>query len=178
MIILETERLILRQWQDSDIPQMVDINADEQVMRFFPGTQDETRTRALIQKARDLYTKYGWGFYACQRRDSGAFIGTVGLSMATFEADFTPCIEILWRISSDHWGQGFAPEAAGAIVDDALNNRGIPEVVAFTPMINTPSIRVMQKIGMIAEPQRDFDHPLLPPEHPLRRHVFYAVTQS
>jgi RimJ/RimL family protein N-acetyltransferase len=104
-----------------------------------------------------------------------AFIGFVGLSRPSFSAHFTPCVEIGWRLSHEHWGHGYATEAARAAAWDGFERVGLREIVSFTAVANQRSRRVMQLLGMHRLEHEDFDHPLLPQGHPLRRHVLYRL---
>ena len=103
------------------------------------------------------------------------FVGFVGLSVPTFEAHFTPCVEVGWRLARAHWGRGYATEAAGAALTFGFSDVGLDEVVSFTVPHNRPSRRVMQRLGMRRDPAEDFEHPSLPEGHPLRRHVLYRL---
>jgi RimJ/RimL family protein N-acetyltransferase len=116
--------------------------------------------------------------WAVERLDTSAFIGFVGLSAPAWEADFTPCVEVGWRLDKPHWGVGFAPEAATAALKWGFANVELPgdEVLSFTTVANVNSQRVMEKIGMIRDPDADFDHPLLP-DWAERRHVLYRINR-
>jgi RimJ/RimL family protein N-acetyltransferase len=106
------------------------------------------------------------------------FIGFVGLSVPTFEAHFTPCVEIGWRLAQEHWGQGYATEAARAAIDFGFQKFELSEIVSFTVPDNLRSRAVMERIGMTRSPADDFDHPALPENHPLRRHVLYRKSRA
>jgi RimJ/RimL family protein N-acetyltransferase len=108
-------------------------------------------------------------------RGGAAFAGFVGLSVPRFEAHFAPCVEIGWRLAAQHWGHGYATEGARAALAFGFGTLGLEEIVAFTAPRNVRSRRVMEKIGMTYDPADDFDHPLLPEGHPLRRHVLYRI---
>jgi len=120
-------------------------------------------------------TNGGWGPFAVERREDGAFIGMVGLNRPGFTAAFTPCIELLWRIARTHEGNGYVTEAARAAADFAFNELAAPRIVAFTVPANMPSRAVMERLGMTRVADGDFDHPNLSEGHPLRRHVLYAI---
>ena len=106
------------------------------------------------------------------------FIGYVGLNIPTFEAAFTPCVEIGWRLAAGHWGKGYATEAARAVLDYGFGSLGLKEIVSFTVPANVRSQAVMQRIGMTRDPAGDFNHPHIPQGHPLRRHVLYRLPQN
>ena len=107
--------------------------------------------------------------------DRAPFAGFLGLSVPRFEAHFTPCVEIGWRLGAAHWGHGYATEGARAVLDCAFELLGLEAVISFTAPGNARSRRVMERIGMTYDPADDFDHPLLPDGHPLRRHVLYRI---
>ncbi len=173
MIYIETPRLLLRDWSDADLPLFAAMNADPAVMEFFPGTLTPAESEAFYRRIRDEFADSGYGLYAVERKIDGCFIGYTGLHRALFEADFTPCIEIGWRLCHAAWGNGFAPEAAAAVLDYAFGLLGMTEVCSFTAAVNLRSQRVMEKIGM--EPAGRFVHPSLPRESPLSEHVLYRA---
>ena len=178
MKILETDRLILRTWSDHDLQPMLEINQDPKVMEYFPGLQDLEVTKNFIAKVNNHFDKYGYSLYATVRKDTDEFIGFLGLLMAGFEACFTPATEIGWRLSTKHWGQGFATESAAVVLDYAFRELKLPEIVSFTSAGNAKSIRVMQKIGLQHNARDDFDHPKLDDASILKRHVLYRLTRQ
>lgn len=183
MSIIETPRLILRTFEDSDIESMLAINQDEQVMRYFPSTVDEEGTRALVAHIQKHYETYGYCLYATELKSDNTFIGFVGLNVPFFEIpnfkpQGQPTVEIGWRLSSSHWGKGYAPEAATHVLKLAFEEIGLDEVISFTAKINQPSIRVMEKIGLTNNPQDNFIHPKLDKASPLLEHVLYRLTKS
>ena len=177
MIILRTKRLILRAWKEQDLDPMLVVNQDPLVCEFFFFFLDRDATKALIQRFINHYKKYGFTAYAVKLKSNGKFIGFVGLLVVSFEAHFTPAIEIGWRLGSQHWGQGYATEAAKAIVDLAFTTLKLEEVVSFTVENNIRSRRVMEKICMYHNPHDDFDHPKLPKNNPLCPHVLYRLSR-
>lgn len=177
-IIIETARLILRTWTQNDLDPMVLINQDPKVMEHFPSTPTPEETQQFLQKIVDHNNKHGFSLYAVERKDTHEFIGFIGLFCPSFEAHFTPSVEIGWRLASQHWGQGFAPEGAQAVLDYAFHVLNIPEVVSFTTVKNQNSRRVMEKIGLHHDVNDDFNHPNLTEESPLRHHVLYRLDQK
>lgn len=178
MKILETDRLILRTWQTEDIAPMAAINQDPKVMEYFPVLQDLEKTKQLINKFTQHFEEHGYTFYAVELKEDHTFIGFVGLSMASFEAHFTPAIEIGWRIASKYWGKGYATEAAQAVLHYAFTQLNLDEVVSFTVEDNTRSWRVMEKIGLRRSEADNFDHPNVDKDSPLRRHVLYRLRKD
>jgi RimJ/RimL family protein N-acetyltransferase len=171
--ILETQRLILRHWRDSDLEPMAAINQDPQVMEHFPAPRTLEETRNFIAINKPLYDQVGYFIYAVELKDNHELIGFVGLQPVGEEMPFAPAVEILWRIGTKYWGKGYATEAAQAVVDHAFNNLELDELVAFTTTTNTRSEKLMQRLGFTRSEGDDFDHPKIAEGHKLRRHIFY-----
>jgi RimJ/RimL family protein N-acetyltransferase len=176
--MIRTSRLILREWRDSDLEAFAAFNADARVREYFPSLMTRAESQASMDRMRAHQAEYGFGFWAIDVPGVADCVGMCGLAWARFEAHFTPCVEIGWRIAHAHWGQGYAPEAARASLDYGFETLGLDEIVAFAVVANTKSRRVMEKIGMTYDPADDFDHPILAPGHPLRRHVLYRITNG
>ena len=172
-VFFETPRLILRDWSENDLGPFARMNADPRVMEFFPHPLDDRQTRDFYQRIRTEIDRQGYGLWALEDKQDGRFIGFTGFHAVGFEAFFTPAIEIGWRLCHDVWGQGLASEAAAACLSYGEQVLGLHEICSFTTVVNRRSQRVMQKIGM--ERIAEFDHPRLPIEHPLSRHVLYRV---
>jgi RimJ/RimL family protein N-acetyltransferase len=174
---LTTERLILRQWRESDLEPFAAMNADPEVMRFFPRRLDREQSDAMAHRLSLFLDEHGWGLWAVEVPDLAPFIGFIGLSPPPFEAHFTPAVEVGWRLDKAYWGRGYAPEGARAALDYAFGALGLDEVVSMTIAPNEPSQRVMRKLGLTRDPADDFDHPNLPDwEH--QRHVLYRITRA
>ncbi len=172
MIYAETERLILRSWKSKYLSLFADMNKDHRVMRYFPASLSEAETEAFYNRIQDEFNRKGWGLYAVVIKSTGEFIGYVGLHEIGFEADFTPGIEIGWRLAADYHNQGYATEAAKSVLKLAEES-GIGCLYSFTAKINISSERVMQKIGMTKV--GEFDHPKLPKDSSLLTHVLYKI---
>lgn len=168
MTHIETSRLILRRWRDSDREPFAAMNADPLVMRFFPSTLTRAESDAMIDRAEAAIACQGFGFLAAELRETAELIGFIGVGAPSFQAHFTPCVEIGWRLASPYWNRGLATEGAREIV--RLWRGGL---VSFTVPANPASRRVMEKLGFTHDPADDFDHPRIPEGHPLRRHVLY-----
>ena len=175
MIVAKTERLILRQWLRSDREPFSRLNADPRVMEFMPGLLTPEKSEALADRIEDHFRQHSFGLCAVELRRDDSFIGFIGLNIPSFEAHFTPCVEIGWRLSADCWGQGLATEGAREMVRYASEHIEIGTLVSFTVPANSRSRRVMEKLGMTHSPSDDFDHPALPKDHPLRKHVLYRM---
>lgn len=168
----ETSRLILRSWKPEDLPLFVAINRDARVMKYFPALLTETETVAFYDRIKEELDRNGWGLYAVELKSTGQFIGYVGLHEIGFEADFTPGVEIGWRLAAEYHNHGYATEAAEEVLKLA-KSCGIKSLYSFTAKINLPSERVMQKIGM--EKVGEFNHPKLSTDSLLCRHVLYQI---
>jgi RimJ/RimL family protein N-acetyltransferase len=174
---LRTERLLLRAWRDSDREPFAAMNADPVVMQHFPTTLTRAQSDAMIERQRERWAAGDPALWAAERTDTGEFIGFIGLALPHFDAPFTPCVEVGWRLAADHWGHGFAPEGATAAMVHGFDVLALDEIVSFTSPGNANSRRVMEKLGLHHDPADDFDHPNLPPGHRLRRHVLYRVAR-
>ncbi len=173
MTYVETPRLILRPWRDADREPFAGMNADPRVMRYFPSTLTRAESDDLADRAGAFLAEHGFGPLAAELRETGEFIGYIGLWIPTFEAHFTPCVEIGWRLATAHWNRGLATEGAREIL-----RRWTGPLVSFTTVGNLPSRRVMEKIGLVHDPADDFDHPRIPEGHPQRRHVLYRTPET
>lgn len=172
---LRTDRLLLRSWQEEDLAPFAALNADPEVMRYFPSTLARAASDGLAGRIRDRFAADDIGLYAVQVLASGQFIGFTGLSQATFAAPFTPAVEVGWRLARPAWGHGYATEAPRAAVDDGFDRVALAEIVSFTAVANDRSQAVMRRLGMRRDPKDDFEHPSLPAGHDLRRHVLYRL---
>jgi RimJ/RimL family protein N-acetyltransferase len=171
--VLETERLLLREWHVHDRAPFAHLNADPVVMEHFPATMSTEESDAFVDSIESSWSK-GFGLWAVEERATSEFIGYTGFASPSFETSFTPCIEIGWRFAAHTWGAGRATEAARAAIEWATENLRPPrdEIVSFTTTENHRSRRVMEKIGLVRDEAADFDHPRLPHwEH--KRHVLY-----
>jgi RimJ/RimL family protein N-acetyltransferase len=174
---LETQRLYLRTWQAGDLLPFTALNQDSAVLEHLPGPLSKEETEAFIRRITTHFTTHGFGLWACELKENGAFIGYVGLNIPNFSAAFTPCVEIGWRLASGHWGKGYATEAARQVMQAGFEQLGLPEIVSFTVPHNFRSRRVMEKLGMIYDASGDFSHPNLPHDHPLSTHVLYRQSR-
>ena len=175
---LRTPRLLLRRWRPEDREPFVALNSDPRVMEHFPGSYLPEGTDRMIARIEAHFNERGFGMWAVEIIDVAPFAGFIGLSVPRFEAHFTPCVEIGWRLAAEHWGNGYATEGARAALDFGFTHLGLEEIVSFTVPENQRSRRVMEKIGISHDEAGDFEHPLLPEGHPLRRHVLYRIARS
>lgn len=167
----------LRAWRASDREPFAELNADPEVMRHFPATLTREQSDAMVERIVAHHHRAGFGLWALDV--DGRFAGFVGLSTASFDAPFTPAVEIGWRLARWSWGRGAATASARRVLD-AAPTLGIAEVVSFTATTNARSIAVMQRLGMVRDLEGDFEHPAVPVGHVLRPHVLYrfATTRS
>ncbi|HWL44674.1 MAG TPA: GNAT family N-acetyltransferase [Ilumatobacter sp.] len=170
--VVTTERLVLRRWRESDRPAFRALNADPQVMATIGPPMSSEQSDAFMDRIEVGFDQHGFGLW-CVELD-GEPIGFTGLSVPWFRDG----VEVGWRIRSEHWGRGYAPEAATACLGVAFGQLGFDEVISFTAVTNRNSQRVMAKIGLTRDPEADFDHPSVPEGNPLRPHVLYRITQA
>lgn len=175
---IKTERLTLRPWQPKDSEPFAALNQDSAVAEFFPKILSKKESDELITKIKNEYAEHGFGLMAVELNSNHKFIGFIGLSIPSFQSNFTPCVEIGWRIAKKYWGQGLATEGAKAVLNYAFQELKLEEVVSFTAKNNIRSIRVMEKIGMKHDKNRDFLHPKLPNNHALAAHVLYCINKK
>lgn len=174
---LETERLILRQWRDSDFEPFARLSSDPEVMKYYPDILNKKSSDIFVKRCQSLINKYGWGFWAVELKSNNKFIGFVGLHNPETELPFSPCTEIGWRLAKPYWGYGYATEAAKASLNYAFEKLNLSEVVSFTTPANVKSISVMKKLNMI-NTFSNFNHPNIADGHALQAHVLYKITNK
>ena len=177
-VILRSQRLILRPWRESDLPQIARMHADPRVMEFMPACLDRAASDAMVARLQAAIETRGYGFWAVEVSGSAEFIGFVGLNQPSFAAAFTPCVEVGWRLAHEYWGRGYATEAAREALRFGFQDLALPEIVSFTAAINERSWRVMRRLGMHHYQAEDFDHPAVPEGDRLRRHVLYRLSRE
>jgi RimJ/RimL family protein N-acetyltransferase len=175
--ILETRRLRLRGWHEQDLAPFAILNADPQVMEFLPQHLDRAESDALASRIRDHFARHGFGLWAVEAPGVANFIGFVGLSVPSFQAHFMPCVEIGWRLAHEHWGHGYAREAARAALAFGFRDLALDEIVSFTVPSNWRSRRVMERLSMRTSAADNFEHPARPEGHPLRSQVLYRLSK-
>jgi RimJ/RimL family protein N-acetyltransferase len=175
---LETERLILRGWCDHDLTAFAQMNSDPKVTELLQGPMTADQSSEMMGRLKANFAERGFGLWAVEVKASGSFAGFTGITVPRFEAAFTPCIEVGWRLAFEHWDKGYATEAAREAVRFGFEQAGLGEIVSFTTVANVRSRRVMEKLGMFRDPAEDFDHPALPVDHPIRPHVLYRLSKQ
>lgn len=177
---LDTGRLRLREWRPEDRPPFAALNADPEVMEYFPSVLSAAESDALADRIEGHFEQYGYGLWAVEPEQTGDFIGFVGLnrpdfSIPAFDGSAPPVVEIGWRLARSAWGQGYASEAARAALRFAFETLELPQIFSFTVPANRRSRRVMERIGLERHVPGDFQHPKLPVGHPLRQHALYRL---
>lgn len=174
--IFKSERLGFRNWIASDKLKMAEINADPKVMEYFPSTQNFQQTEAFIERMQKQFIENGFCYFAVDKLSDHKFIGFIGIAEQTFLSDFTPCVDIGWRLSQDEWGKGFATEGAKKCLNFAFNDIGLKKIMSICPIINDKSEHVMEKLGMIKT--MTFNHPLLEKYKELESCVLYEIERK
>lgn len=174
--IFESQRLGFRRWKDNDREGFAEMNANPEVMEFFPDMMTKDESDRLIERFEQHTEEKGFGVWAAERKEDGAFIGFIGLFEVDFDAGFQGAVEIGWRLDNKYWKRGYAAEGAKACLDYAFGVLGMDEICSFTTILNRPSETVMQRIGM--RKAGEFDHPNLAKDSPLKRHVLYKITAA
>lgn len=175
LIEIQTERLRLRQWRAADRAPLAALNADPRVMEFFPATLTRAESDEMADRCEALMKEQGWGPWAVESRVTQEFVGVVGLHIPSAELPFSPCVEILWRLAFEHWGKGFAVEAATAALSVGFEVLDLPEIVAFTTVHNRRSRAVMERLRM--QQAGVFEHPGLPIGSALRLHCWHRLAR-
>ena len=173
---LESSRVLLRGWKESDLAPWIALNLDPENLKYFPRTYSAEESRASFLRIRDLLNENSLGLWAAEEKSSGEFMGFVGLMQHNIPGiAFMPCCEIGWRLDRKYWGKGYATEAATVVLGYGLNELKLEEIFSFTAKGNLPSINVMRKIGMRERPELAFEHPRIPDESPVKSHIVYST---
>ena len=172
---VRTDRLLLRRWRPTDLEPFAALNADPEVMEYFPHTRTRAETKELIGVFEDQFERQGFGLWALEVSEHARFVGMVGLAVIAQGWVLESSVELGWRLARTEWGHGYATEAARAAVRFAFDELDLGEVVAMTSVDNLRSRRVMDRLGMVHDPSLDFDHPRFPAGHPHQRHVMYRL---
>ncbi len=172
-----TPRLQLRCWRDADRAPYATMNADHEVMKFFPALQSREASDSSIDAWRAQFAAQGWSNWAAELIDTGEFIGFVGLSVPRRALPCSPCVEIGWRLARPYWGRGLASEAASAALRVGFERIGLDEIVSVTALTNRRSRAVMERIGL-RDQRQDFEHPGVSEGHPLRPHCLYKIDHT
>jgi RimJ/RimL family protein N-acetyltransferase len=179
MMMLRTDRLLMRRWRDEDREPFAALNADPVVMEHYQGLMTRERSDAFVDRIEANWEQRGWGQWAIEVPGVAPFIGYVGLWPADFVTG-EPMVEVGWRLAREHWGHGYVTEAARETLRFGFEDVGLDEIVSFTVPQNERSWRVMERIGLRRDPPGDFDHPNVDAvAYPhLVRHVFYRLSRA
>jgi RimJ/RimL family protein N-acetyltransferase len=173
--MIVTERLVLRPPEPRDYEALFAVNGDPRVAAWLGGTQTREQSDAMLERNREHIASHGFGFWAIERAEDAAVVGLAGLLEMPEGFGPGPAIEAAWRLAPDAWGYGYATEAARAALDWGFAELKPPEIIAITAKMNLRSQAVMRRLGMAHEPERDFLHPRLAEDHPLRPHVTFSI---
>ena len=176
VIEIETDRLRLRQWKKEDFPGFAELNADVEVMKYYPDIMSELDSNDMAQRFEASLARRGWGYWVVEKPGEEKFMGFVGLNEPDYDLPVSPCVEIGWRLARKYWKQGFASEAANAVLKQAFENFGFTEIYSFTSVLNKKSQAVMERIGMI-NMNMNFEHPMIPKNSQLREHVLFKINK-
>ena len=177
IVELETKRLILRQWRKEDLDAFSSLNADPEVMEFFPSVLSKKESDEMAEKIEKLISNRGWGFWAVETKNEGEFIGFVGLHEPYYDLPFNPCVEIGWRLAKKHWGKGYATEAGNTALEFGFDKLKLSEVYSFATVHNMKSQAVMERLKL-KNTMSNFNHPVVPKDSPLREHVLYKIDKQ
>jgi RimJ/RimL family protein N-acetyltransferase len=175
---VRTSRLLLRRWRDADRSPFAALNADPRVMEHFPAPLTRRESDAMVDRLERHHEERGFGLWAVEVTGVAPFVGFVGLTYPHLPPPFVPEVEVGWRLACEHWGQGYATEGARAAVEVGFRRLSLAAIVSMTAPANVRSRHVMERLGMRRAPAEDFEHPRLPPGHPLLPHVLYRITRD
>jgi len=173
--LFTSDRLGFRNWIESDKLPFSKMNANKEVMKYFPSTLSKKESDSYVDKFHNHFVENGFTFFAVDELATSKFIGFIGLINTSFEAEFTPCVEIGWRLQKESWNKGFATEGAKRCLQYAFTELNIKEIYSITALDNSNSENVMLKIGM--EKQGTFEHPLLEDGHWLKTELLYKISK-
>jgi len=181
-VILRTDRLLLCPFSEADLAPFAALNSHPRVVESLGSSPTRAESDAMVTRFTEEMDREGWGLWAAEvvggTQDAASFVGMIGLHRVNPAVPCAPAVEIAWRLSPEHWGQGYATEGAAAALDYGLTGAALPEIVAFTTTLNVRSQAVMTRLGMRRDLEGDFDHPSVPEGSPLRRHVLFRIVAS
>jgi len=176
--VVTTARLVLRPFTDVDREPFFALNTHPDVVASLGTSPNRAESDAMVERYTAELEREGWGFWAVEVPGGAPFVGMVGLHRLPPWIPAAPAVEAGWRLHPDHWGHGYATEAAVASLRYGFGEAGLDEIVAYTTTVNARSQAVMERLGMVRDVDADFDHPQVPEGHPLRRHVLYRASAS
>jgi RimJ/RimL family protein N-acetyltransferase len=173
---IQTDRLLMRRWRESDRDPFAALNGDPETLKFFPSTLDRAASDALVDRIEASFERQGFGLWALEVKATGQFIGFTGLNPLPDDVPGGGGMEIGWRLAKHAWHYGYATEAARAALAVAFDGAGLTEIWSMTAVLNEPSQAVMRRLGL-TEIVR-WEHPRVPPGNPLRPHVTYHLARA
>ncbi len=176
--MFKTERLVMRPWREADLAPFAALNSDPYVMEYMRKPLSRVESDEMVAKICDGLDENGFGLWAVEVQGGAPFIGFVGLSIPNFQTHFMPCVEVGWRLAREHWGKGYATEAGRRALKLGFEDFDLDEIVSFTTVGNGRSRAVMERLGLSRDPADDFNHPTLPPDHPIYPHVLYRISKA
>jgi RimJ/RimL family protein N-acetyltransferase len=171
--LFKSDRLGFRNWNAGDVEKLAAINADKEVMEFFPSTRTFQETMIFIERMQKQFHDKGYCYFAVETLNTGELIGFIGLSEQNYDADFTPCIDIGWRLGRSAWNKGYATEGARRCLEFGFKTLHLDTIYSIAPLVNIKSENVMKKIGM--QEIKTFDHPQLLDNERLRKCKLYEI---
>jgi len=174
--LFKSERLGFRNWTEKDIPDMAKINADSKVMEFFPSLPNKEETEQFVDRMVHQFSENGFCYFAVDKLENIEFIGFIGIAAQIFESEFTPCVDIGWRLAQKEWGKGYASEGAKQCLEFAFNEVNLNEVISICTENNSRSEKVMKKIGM--KKIGEFVHPKLKDHSKYRNCICYHIDKK
>ena len=174
IIKFETDHLYLRQWIEEDLTEYAKITSNKEIMRYFPKLLSREESDLAVQKFQNLLIQRDWGFWAVEEKESGKFLGYAGLHSPSTTFSFSPCVEIAWRMHEESWNKTYILESGKVILDHALNELKMEEIVYFSSVLNKRAEAFVSSLGMLKQ-QETFSHPFVAKEHPLSEHYLYKI---
>ncbi len=177
-VTIGSPRLLLRPFTAMDKEPFFALNTHPDVVATLGSTPSRAESDDLADFVNEEIGREGFGFWAVEVTGGPAFVGMVGLHRVGADLPPGPAVEVGWRLHPDHWGRGYATEAAATALRHGFDECGLDEIIAFTAVRNVRSQAVMRRLGMVRDEGGDFVYPRLPEGSPLRPHVLYRVTPS
>lgn len=171
--LFTSARLGFRNWNTEDIEPFTALNADPEVMQYFPKTLSRQESAEFMFRLQTHYQEQGFTYFAVDLLESGEWIGFIGLFTQDFPSSFTPAIDLGWRLTLESHGYGYATEGAKRCLAYAWSELSLKQVISICPLVNHVSERVMQKIGM--QKQGEFKHPKLSAFPELENCCWYEI---
>lgn len=175
---LETDRLILRDWKEEDLPSFARMNNDPMIMEFFPRRLTEKDSERLVERFQKHIDEHGFGLYAVESKKTKSFMGFTGLQNIEIKVPFAPAVEIAWRLDYEYWGKGYGTEAAQRVLGHGFEGLKLKEIVGYAVYDNMRAISLMEKLGMKRDTGGDFTYPNLSKDHPLGNFVLYRIAKK